>query len=103
MVPNGSQNGYQMDPKRVPKGSQMDPKWVPKGVTRGLQDTKTDIARFCGDPGPLWEPFWGPVGSKGGPKIQLLGTKAAYEASKIVFRKGVDKRFEKCYEIGYQN
>ena len=39
-------------------------------------------ARIFGALEPFWVPFGGPVGSRGGPKIQLLGTKSAQEAPK---------------------
>ena len=45
--------------------------------------------------GPFWVPFGGPVGSRGGPKSELLGTKSAQRGSKRVFRRGGEKAFEK--------
>ena len=43
-------------------------------------------ARFFCALGPFWVPFGGPVGSRGGPKIELLGTKSAQEAPKLCSR-----------------
>ena len=45
--------------------------------------------------GPFWVRFGGPVGSRGGPKSELLGTKSAQRGSKMVFRRGVQKAFKK--------
>ena len=79
----------------VPKGTPHAPKRLPKGSQKGLQRTmwgpcgvhfcpmasrvaRGDFcSRFLGVLGPFWVPFWDPVGSRGGPKIQLLGTKSA--------------------------
>ena len=66
-------------------------------------DTKNDLgrswgafgnfcARICGALGPFWVPFWGPVGSRGGPQIELLGTKSTQEAPKCCSGGGSRKR-----------
>ena len=93
------QNRSQISPKSVPKGSQRGPKWLPKRVPRGSYDlgrTWGAFGNFCarifGALGPFWEPFWGPVGSRGGPQIELLGTKWAQEAPKCCSGGGSRRR-----------
>ena len=82
---------YQMGPKwvlngpqRGPKGSQMGPKWDPRrpsltqnGLGRSWGALGNVLCTVLGALGAFWVPFWAPVGSRRGPKIQLFGTKSA--------------------------
>ena len=98
MVPKDSQKARQ----RLLKDSQKAPKRIP----RGPSDTKNDLgrsrvapggfcSRFFGALGPIWVPFWDPVGSRENPKIQLLGPSRRKRDQKMESQRGIEKMLAK--------